>query len=52
VANRLDQGLPVKPKDFREAKDIEEKFTDFFDEDSGNSNNKKEGYNQLKDYFE
>jgi len=52
VANRLDQGLPVRPKEFREAKDIEAKFPDFFDNDSGNSDNKKEGYSQLKEYLQ
>jgi len=52
VGNRLDKGLPVRPKDFRTAKQIEEEFPEFFDEDSGNSDNKKQGYGELKEYLQ
>lgn len=52
VGERLDKGLPVRPKDFKEAKDIEDKFPEFFDEDSGNSDNKKQGYGELKEYLQ
>lgn len=52
VGGRLDKGLPVRPKDYKEAKDLQDEFPDFFDEDSGNSENKKQGYSELKEYIE
>lgn len=52
VPEDLDKGKPVRPKDYKTAKDIEEQYPDFFDEDSGNSENKKEGYSQLKEYLQ
>jgi hypothetical protein len=52
VTNRIDNGLPVRPKEFKQAKEIEEKYPEFFDVDSGNSDNKKEGYSELKEYLQ
>ena len=52
VADRVDKGLPVRPKDFKNAQEIEEEYPSFFDEDSGNSDNKKRGYAELKDYLQ
>lgn len=52
VGGRLDKGLPVRPKDYKEAKDLQDEFPSFFDEDSGNSENKKQGYSELKEYIE
>ena len=52
VLEDIDEGKPVRPRDFATAKTLEEQYPSFFDEDSGNSNNKKQGYNELKDYLE
>lgn len=52
IGERIDKGLPVRPKEFKEAKDLQEEFPDFFDEDSGNSDNKKQGYSELKEYIQ
>jgi len=51
VADRVDKGLPVRPKDFKSAQEIEKEYPTFFDEDSGNSGNKKQGYAELRDYL-
>ena len=51
VADRVDKGLPVRPKDYKSAQEIEEEYPSFFDEDSGNSDNKKQGYAELRDYL-
>lgn len=52
VGQRLDKGLPVRPKEFKEAKDLQDEFPEYFDEESGNSDNKKQGYSDLKEYIE
>lgn len=52
VPEDLDQGKPIRPNDFKTAKDIEEQYPEFFDEDSGNSDNKKQGYGELKEYLQ
>jgi hypothetical protein len=52
VPEDLDQGKPIRPKDYKTAKDIEEQYPEFFDEDSGNSDKKKQGYGELKEYLQ
>jgi len=52
VPENIDEGKPIPTKDFKTAKDIEEQYPEFFDEDSGNSSNKKQGYSELKEYLQ
>jgi len=52
VPESIDQGQSIPSKDSKTAKDIEEQYPDFFDEESGNSNNKKQGYDELKEYLQ
>lgn len=51
VPQDIDQGKPVPVKDFKTAKDLENAYPTFFDEDSGNLGNKKQGYKELKEYI-
>lgn len=52
VPEDLDQGKSISSKDSKTAKNIEEQYPEFFDEDSGNSSNKKQGYSELKEYLQ
>lgn len=52
VPEDLDQGKSIGSKDSKTAKNIEEQYPDFFDEDSGNSGNKKQAYSELKEYLQ
>lgn len=52
VPEDLDQGKSIPSKDSKTAKQIEEQYPSFFDEDSGNSDNKKQGYSELKEYLQ
>ena len=52
VPDRIDNGQPVRPKEYREAQQIEKDYPSFFDEDSGNSDKKKQGYEELKEYLQ
>ena len=52
MADRVDKGLPISVKDYKTLEDIKEAFPTFFDEDSGNSSNKREGLEQLLDYLD
>jgi len=52
VPESMDEGKSIPPKDSRTAEDIEKQYPTFFDEDSGNSDNKKQGYLELKEYIQ
>jgi len=52
VPENMDKGKSVPSKDSQTAKDIELQYPDFFDEESGNSDNKKQGYDELKEYLQ
>jgi hypothetical protein len=49
VINRVETGLPVPHKDFKDLQDIKQEFGSYFDEDSGN--NLEKGLEEVGDYL-
>jgi hypothetical protein len=52
IPENLDQGKSIPAKESQIAKDIEEQYPSFFDEDSENLYNKKQGYSELREYLQ
>jgi hypothetical protein len=50
VIDRVDRGLPVPHKSFKDLQDIKEEFESYFDEDSGNS--LTEGLEEVAEYLD
>jgi len=52
VPESMDKGESIPPKESTTAKELEERYPTFFDDESGNENDKKQGYAELKEYLE
>jgi hypothetical protein len=50
VIDRVEQGLPVRPKDFSKLQEIKEEYESYFDKESGNSLN--EGIKEVEEYLD
>jgi hypothetical protein len=49
VLDRVEAGLPVRPRDFKQLEDIKKEFESYFDPDSGN--NLKQGLKEVSEYL-